>query len=224
MENHTPVIPLVVLLRRATVGDEAALQALLTEVAVPVRRFLKRRVWDHLFDEALLDDLTQETLLRIYAGLQGCTAEGDGQIIGWCLAIARSALLDHLRVYQRQLELLDVAADVEGAAGHTSAREWEREGGESPALSVLLRVLQDVQAELPADTCTLLWLRVQHSASWSEVGVALGTTEAGAKRRYQRAQQTLRKAVLRRIPDLPPAERNAILAWLHARGLQEMAA
>lgn len=222
MDNHTSVIPLVPLLRRATAGDDAALQTLLSEVAVPLRRFLRHRVWDHSGREVLLDDLVQESLLRIYGSLHACAAETDGQFLSWCLAIARSALLDHLRVYQRQLLLLDAGMDIEAAAGNVSAWEWKQEAEGSSALSVLLQVLQKMEAQLPADTSTLLWLRVQNSASWSEVGVALGTTEAGAKRRYQRVQRTLRKAVLRRVHDLPPAERDVILAWLHARGLQEI--
>ena len=77
---------------------------------------------------------------------------------------------------------------------------------------VLGSLLLEAQAELSEGTQEVLRRRLLYHDIWREAGEAVGTTPGGAKRRYQRATERLRKEVLRRIEDLPDPElREALL-------------
>ena len=69
-------------------ASQAAFDTAVTELAAKVRGFIRRRVRD----EATADDLTQETLLKVF---RSRAALRDGQRIeAWLYRIARTTLID----------------------------------------------------------------------------------------------------------------------------------
>lgn len=70
-------------------GDSEALRQLLTTIQGDVWRFCA-----HLTNPADADDLTQETLTRLIAGLRRW--DGD-TVMPWVLGIARNVCFEHLR-------------------------------------------------------------------------------------------------------------------------------
>lgn len=205
---------LVELMRRAVAGDDAALENLLIRLHVPTLRFLRRRLGSDPREAEVADDLTQETLVRVYRFLSTCSATNDAQIMAWVLAIARRQLIDWIRAKYR-----DVAASLALMGDEKQQSEIgepqygcrvQQDG--SFEHQRLLMLLMDLHDRLPAATQKLLWLRVVQAASWTEVAKEMQTTASAAKRRYQRVQQRLRSELLCRIDELPEGERVRVLA------------
>lgn len=207
---------LVPLLRRAASGDESSLTALLTRLHVVVSRFIRRRMNYDVAAEPFVEDATIEALVKIADRYSTCRAETDAQIVAWALTIARNVSIDLLR--QGLLHYGAAAVCIE--ASLTSAVESTSEVSEATAL--LLQVQRDVQDLLAEDLQRLLWLHLVEGASWADVAVELNTTAAGAKRRYQRAQERMRRLMLERIHDLPAAERNLLLEYLARIGFDRV--
>jgi RNA polymerase sigma-70 factor, ECF subfamily len=91
-------------IRGAAAGDAAAFDTLVRHVQPHVWRFLR-----HLTGDAeLAADLTQETLVRVYRGLDGFRF--DCRFSTWVFRIARNASVDEVRAAARRRRLLDAVA------------------------------------------------------------------------------------------------------------------
>lgn len=199
---------LVPLLQQATTGDENALTTLLTRLHVVVSRFIRRRMNYDLAAEPFVEDAAIESLVKIAEQYPTCRADSDGQVVAWALSVARTVSIDLLRQGLLHYGAAAVCVDAGFDIGESVASEF------SESTALLLKVQQEVQDLLPEDLQRLLWLHLIEGASWADVGSELGTTAAGAKRRYQRGQQRLRRLMMARIQELSKAERNLLLEYL----------
>lgn len=86
------------------------------EFSAKLRAFIRRRVRD----DATADDLTQESLLKIFRSRE---ALRDGQRIeAWLYRIARTTLIDHYRRQRPRVELpANLAAEPEESADEVTA-------------------------------------------------------------------------------------------------------
>jgi RNA polymerase sigma factor (sigma-70 family) len=211
--DETP--SLLNLARAAQNGEDRALEHLLIAVHPAIRRYLGRRLGD-LGD--LINDLVQETLVRIAAGISGCKAESEEQLIAWCLTVARNQGIDWLR---------SVRSDPVHHARSLSTRSatwWngsDCESNEAPTstFAALLAILRESEEILPEETRDLLYLRLAENSSWEQVGNTLDIPAGAAKRRFQRGQHRLRGEVIRRIEKLPAAEREPLMARIRRFGV-----
>lgn len=199
----------------ASKQDEAALERLLAELFPKLVRFLFRR-FDYEPDaEELVKDLAQDALVHIATGIGECRATTDAQFLAWCFTIARNVAFDYLRAMRDEFAALRFVVDLENLAGQASFCEWEAAGVEqAPAERTLFSILDAATDVLSETTAELLWHRLIEGATWQEIGERFGTSAAGAKRRYQRAQASLRREVLRRADTLPDTERTHLRARL----------
>lgn len=62
-------------------------------------------------------------------------------------------------------------------------------------------------------------LRAQHRLTWPEIGAAIQTTAAGAKRRFQGAQVELRTRLVEGVEELPARDRRDVAQRLHWMGI-----
>lgn len=76
-----------------------------TDFAVPLRRFIRRRVPD----DATADDLSQETLLKVYRSRSN--PPEAGRLEAWIYRIARNTLIDYYRRRRPTEELPPALAD-----------------------------------------------------------------------------------------------------------------
>ncbi|MGA2443814.1 MAG: RNA polymerase sigma factor SigZ [Opitutaceae bacterium] len=83
-----------------------AFDAGVLQMAPRLRAFLRRRVRD----DATADDLTQETLLKVYRSR--ATLRDDARLEAWLYRVARSTLIDHYR-RQKPTEELPAALAAE---------------------------------------------------------------------------------------------------------------
>ena len=81
-------------------GDADALTEILTIAQPHVWRFISSL--EH--DRETVEDLAQETLLRIVRGLPGF--RGDSRFLTWSLTIARNVVRDHQRALARRPRLV----------------------------------------------------------------------------------------------------------------------
>ncbi len=201
------------LVRSARDGEHNALERLLGLIQDPVYRYLVARLRLYQEAEDLARDLAQEALIRIANAIGRCTFDSDSRVLAWVLTVARNVLLDHIRSERSRSERMRFTSDLERAGGQVAWAEWQRQTDDvepGVASRILLRVVEEARASLPEATVELLRLRVDMGATWKEVGAALGTTEAGAKRRFQRAQATLRVNIGQRLQALPDGEKAAV--------------
>lgn len=205
---------LLPLLRRAEAGDDDALEEFLVRAYRIARAFVRRRL-PRSADDAFVEDAAVETVGRVAGAFVRCRARTEGEAVAWILETARNTSIDLHRQELRQV-LAGTLEDLELAG----AAPTPAPGATSPAEAALLDLLGETHAALPADLQLLLWTRLVAGATWAEAGEQVGTTSAGAKRRYQRAQTRLRRELVRRIHQLPAPKRDLVIARLSAFGVQ----
>lgn len=170
---------LVALRARALEGDREAADLLFSALQGPVRRAVAYRLGARAELKAWQDDLTQDTLMHLWTALAECRAEDDVHLLAWARAAGKNCARGWLRrelprcLSQSGIEP-DAMADVCG-----ESEPW-------PALQRELVTLSQEAQEA-------LYRRLVGRQEWREVAVALATTPAGARRRYQRAVGRLRR-------------------------------
>jgi len=212
MERAEPSTELVGLAHRARRGDQHALERLLAEVHVYLRRYFERWLFRRLGWQDTLDDLAQEALVKVARGLGDCAASDDVALIVWARTVARNVGTDYLRGMRDEWDQREF---LDGIEELVDGDEWERQI-EVTGRDIVLRILADVHAAEAEDAQELLWQRVVLGEEWSEAGAALGIPYTAAKRRYQRTQGRIRQAVLKRLIDLAPDELSAVRRWLES--------
>lgn len=211
MGESTHDVDLIPCVRAAVAGDERALERVLAAIYAPIVSFLYRRFDREREAEELARDLAQESLVHVAMGLGKCRAETTKEFFAWTFTIARNVGRDLLRARGEELKMLRFAAEVEEIASVADPGHGQSDaGGEDAIARALSAIVTEATEALPEATVRLLWIRLVEDGSWSEVAHRLGTTAAGAKRRFQRAQATLRTRVLRLIDELPEPERSRV--------------
>jgi RNA polymerase sigma-70 factor (ECF subfamily) len=90
---------------REAAASASEFDTAVTDFAVRLRRFIRRRVPD----DATADDLTQETLLKVYRSRS--SPPEAGRLEAWIYRIARNTLIDYYRRRRPSEELPEALAD-----------------------------------------------------------------------------------------------------------------
>jgi RNA polymerase sigma-70 factor, ECF subfamily len=165
---------------RYACGDASAFASVYDEVAPRIRAMLRRSGCN----EALTEDLVQQTFLRLHAA-RGHYHRGQ-QVLPWVFAIARRLLIDHWRRRGREVgAALDVQrGDLMGPEEHAIAEETAQ-------------VLAQELAQLPAHSRDAFNLVKIDGLSMQQTADVMGTTVSAIKLRIYRAHQALRGAAKR---------------------------
>lgn len=214
------------LLSKAKASDEAALDALLVRLQGPVIAFLNKRLQDPRLGE-FVEDVVSEVLIRVFKHHHKCQAQTTREVMSWVLSIAHNEALRLLSRrplrYAVMLGDRDPAEMTSGGHGGTVRAQpakpgtyepVDRPAPRSPGLEAMLEVLETVeQAESP-DRALILYLKLVEDRSWSEIGESLRISSSAAKRRFQRAQESMERSVLAGIEQLPVHKKKAALEFL----------
>jgi RNA polymerase sigma-70 factor, ECF subfamily len=179
MENAKVAEPLEVLVERARLGDEHALDALLAALEPTIQRFGRRLCRQD--DDA--DDVKQDTLLALSRHLGDF--EERSSITSWVFALARSACARKRRgLANRPHASTDDVPDAASAEPSPEDRVALREDTEALARAV---------AALPKVHQEVLFLRDLEGRPAAEAASELGITVDALKSRLHRAREALRE-------------------------------
>lgn len=171
-------------LARARRGESAACRALVERYQHAVFALLTRMLRPAGRGE-WVEDLAQETFLRVFRALPGFSPSGPARLSSWILTIASRLAIDELR-RRRPVPLApDTPAQVAGT-------ERTDAGAERQAMRQMIeRALARVD---PPGRAALLLLAC-HGKSYREIAAGFGLPVGTIKSRIARARQTLRRAL-----------------------------
>lgn len=154
------------------------------ELEAPLQRYLARQVGPG----ALVDDLLQETWLRVHQGLGGF--DGRSQLKTWVFAIASHVVADHLRRPASRVRITDLDDTVEPVSADVALDD-------GIAIDEMNSCVREVIDSLPPDYRTALILHDLEGMTAGETAQVSGCSVATAKIRIHRARQRLKAALAR---------------------------
>ena len=209
------------LLARAKRDDNRALEHLLARLYEVVRASLSYRYASVPGVEAFVEEATQEALFKIAVAIKKCRAHSDRQLRSWALTVADHVAADMYWSPQFELAVRRFTIELELVAGRLRyEEEWYGEADVNPADELLYHIAHEVYGEVAENTAVLIYEHLCEARTWAEIGGALGTSGAAAKRRFQRAQRSMREGVLVRIERLPSDERTLVETRLDQLNIQ----
>lgn len=174
----------VVLVARAQGGDRAALDALFTRHAPPLRRWASGRLPKWARDLADTDDLVQEALLQTFKRIDSFEARGAGSLHAYLRQAVLNRIRDELRRRHRRPDLTEL--DSQKADNGVSPLE-QAIGREA------LDRYEDALAQLKPEEQEAIIARVEMGYTYPELAESLGKPSADA------ARQTAQRALVRLI-------------------------
>jgi RNA polymerase sigma factor (sigma-70 family) len=172
---------LALLMRAAQAGDSESYEQLMHDVALIVRRSVRRQ--RSFFSTEDVEDLVQEVLLSVH--VVRATYDSRRPFLPWLAAITRNRLVDDARRYARQ--------PVEVVVEHLDVT-FSKESAKMPlAIYGDPQMLREAVRSLPRgqrDAIEMLKLR---EMSLKEAAAASGTSVGALKVATHRAMQALRK-------------------------------
>jgi RNA polymerase sigma-70 factor (ECF subfamily) len=141
-------------------------------------------VWRMLGGSHRVDDVAQETFLRVFAHLDRFDPKGPARLSTWVLTIATRLCLDELRKHKVRGTAVELDAQREQA--RELPTDATRVDDRVAAHLDNARVKAALQT-LPADQRAALVLRVFHELSVDETARILGVEEGTVKSRVSRA-------------------------------------
>lgn len=150
-----------------------------TEMAGPLKTFVRRRVRD----EHAADDLVQDVLLKAQANIAGAP-EGE-RLSAWLFQIARNTVIDYYRSARRRER-----SPEDGVV------ELATEEGEEDLTTDLTGCLRPMVEKLPEPYREALKLADQQGMTQQAIADRLGISLPGAKSRVQRARRMLREMMV----------------------------
>jgi len=167
---------------RAKNGDQAAQAALVNRYKRPVFALLWRMVGP---DRVLVEDLSQDTFLRVFRALRNFEHDGRARLITWILTIASRLAIDHLRAGRPR--------EQEALAGFCPlALSRPDQDADRKALA---RALGNAVESLGPSFRAAFLLREVHGLSYEEIAAALNIDLGTVKSRLSRARALLQAAL-----------------------------
>lgn len=167
-------------LERCKRGDRDACRTLVRVYQHGVFAMLQRMLaWKR--SRAVIDELAQETFLRVFKAVKGFDPEGPARLSTWILTVASRLAIDELR-RPVTLEPLDLAADAVDETLHVTTEQ-----------RALAEKIARAVSELQPDFRETFVLSVFHECSHEEIAHALGCEVGTVKSRLSRAKQQVRE-------------------------------
>ncbi len=182
-------------------GNRRCVEALVSRYEEKIRACAWRMVGDP--DE--IDDLTQETLLRLIRSLPGY--KGEASASTWVYRIAHNTCVDAHRRRAARPRTTPLEVDEDGAAGEAPAG-LEADPAALLEDSVAECFIEHALGELPNDYAGIASLRFVDRLSNDEIAARLGTSIDSVKSKLKRARAQLREKLAQpsACPLCPPGE------------------
>ncbi len=160
-------------------GDSGLYERLLGELLPLLRAFVRGRIRDH----AAMEDVVQNVLLAVHRARH--TYRPERPFSPWLAAVARNAVIDHLRRRQRRVAREEPLEDAERVAGEMAEPQID------PLLSPEIRAALERLPAAQREAVELIQIRGLSVAEAAErVGIKPGALKVRAHRGY-RALRTI---------------------------------
>lgn len=165
-------------IRRAGAGDPAASRRLVECYQHRVFALLSRMLWRH--GRATVEDIAQDTFLRVFQNLATFEADGPAKLSTWILTIAARRAIDELR------RLRPVPTDdIRGTSTDRTDAQIQRKQ--------LVAAIETALADLSPELRAAFLLREYHGLEYTEIARSLGIELGTVKSRLARARTLLRE-------------------------------
>lgn len=134
-----------------------------------------------------VDDLAQETFLRVHRALPRFDGREPGHLRRWIVTIAARVAIDHLRLKRLPTESFDETVHRLSTAGADELARFRRLGHR----------IEAALAELGAEQRSVLVLRQLHGLEYQEIADALQMDLGTVKSRLHRARAKLQQALIK---------------------------
>src|SRR5262245_2347882 len=173
-------------LRRAQRGDQRAWRDLIARFQQPVFSLIWRLLAGR--SRHRVEDLTQETFVRVLRALPKFDPTGAASLSTWILTIATRMTLNELR----RPEPAELKSEPEATERADVDAERKRLGA---AIATAIAALPDQQR-------AVLVLREYHDLDYAEIADVLELDVGTVKSRLSRARAALREHLLAKLPEL----------------------
>ena len=134
-----------------------------------------------------VDDLAQETFMRVHRGLPRFEDRGPGRLEKWIVTIAARVAIDHLRRRRAGHESFDETVHRLPTSGADELARFRRLG----------QRVEEALRELGPEQRAVLVLRQLHGLDYQEIADALGIDLGTVKSRLHRARAKLQELLAR---------------------------
>ena len=174
-----------VTIARAQRGDVGARRLLVERYQRPVLALVSRLLRGRA-DPALVEDIAQDTFLRVFRALPKFDRAGPARLSTWILTIASHRSIDELRKRRVPTRPFDPAAFEIPAADRADVDTERR---------MLARLLGEAIDSLSPEYRATFVLREYHGMEYTEIATALGVDLGTVKSRLNRARSRLKQAL-----------------------------
>lgn len=171
------------LLARARRGDRRARAALIAAHQRSVYALVSRMM---VADRAAIDDVAQESMLKVLEALPRFDPRGPAKLSTWILTIATRTAIDALRSRRRKTGKTEPLAEIEHPRVEPEAQAFAK---------LTVSKVEAAMAKLPDDHRAVLVLRAYHDLDYAEIADVLSIEEGTVKSRLARARASLKSAM-----------------------------
>jgi RNA polymerase sigma-70 factor (ECF subfamily) len=172
-------------LARAMRGDEGAFRVVVSRHEAQVFALIGR-VLNRSRAQGIVEDLAQETFVRVFHALPQFGRDGRWNLTAWILTIAARLAIDELRKRPRQEEPLAALCD--------QADERASADGDAERRRIAAAISRAVDELVPEQRAAFI-LREVHGFEYEAIAEALSIDVGTVKSRLWRARSALRAAL-----------------------------
>lgn len=165
-------------IRGAASGDPAASRRLVELYQHRVFALISRMLWRH--GRATVEDIAQDTFLRVFQHLARFEHDGPAKLSTWILTIAARRSIDELR-RMRPVPM----DDIRGTSSDRTDADVHRKQ--------LIAAIEAAVADLSPELRAAFLLREYHDLEYTEIARSLGIELGTVKSRLARARNLLRE-------------------------------
>ena len=165
-------------IRRAANGDGAAARQLVERYQHRVFALVSRMLWRQ--GRATIEDIAQDTFLRVFQNLGKFEVDGPAKLSTWILTIAARRAIDELRRMRPT-----PTDDIRGASTDRTDADVQRKQ--------LIAAIEAAVADLSPELRAAFLLREYHGLEYTEIARSLGIELGTVKSRLSRARMLLRE-------------------------------
>jgi RNA polymerase sigma-70 factor (ECF subfamily) len=170
-------------LQRAIRGDEAAFRIVVSRHEAQVFALIGR-ILVRSRSQGIVEDLAQETFVRVFHALPSFGRDGRWNLTAWILTIAARLAIDELRKRPRQEEPITFDQADEGASAD----------GDAERKRIAAAIARAVEGLVPEQRAAFI-LREVHGLEYEAIAEALSIDLGTVKSRLWRARVALRAAL-----------------------------